>query len=56
MLGYLTSRWQAAGDAKKSGRSSRSAGVKHIVVIYEENHSFDNLYGKWEGVRGLSAR
>src|SRR3954447_6445590 len=26
--------------------------VKHIVVIYEENHSFDNLYGGWEGVRG----
>jgi phospholipase C len=23
-------------------------------VIYEENHSFDNLYGGWEGVRGLS--
>src|SRR4051795_3694213 len=30
------------------------ARVKHIVVIYEENHSFDNLYGGWEGVRGLS--
>src|SRR3954453_3249266 len=27
--------------------------VKHIVVIYEENHSFDNLYGGWEGVRAL---
>ena len=27
--------------------------VKHIVVIYEENHSFDNLYGGWEGVNGL---
>jgi acid phosphatase len=27
--------------------------VKHIVVIYEENHSFDNLYGTWEGVDGL---
>src|SRR3954464_4385860 len=26
--------------------------VKHIVVIYEENHSFDNLYGGWEGVNG----
>ena len=25
----------------------------HIVVIYEENHSFDNLYGKWEGVNGI---
>jgi acid phosphatase len=28
--------------------------VKHMVVIYEENHSFDNLYGGWEGVDGLS--
>jgi acid phosphatase len=27
--------------------------VKRIVVIYEENHSFDNLYGRWEGVNGL---
>jgi acid phosphatase len=22
-------------------------GFKHLVVIYEENHSFDNLYGHW---------
>ena len=29
-------------------------GVKRIVVIYEENHSFDNLYGRWEGVNGLA--
>jgi len=28
-------------------------GIQRIVVIYEENHSFDNLYGKWEGVNGL---
>jgi phospholipase C len=28
--------------------------IGHIVVIYEENHSFDNLYGTWEGVNGLS--
>ena len=27
--------------------------VKRIVVVYEENHSFDNLYGGWEGVNGL---
>ena len=31
------------------------AAVKHFVVIYEENHSFDNLYGGWEGVHGLAA-
>ena len=30
------------------------AKMNHIVVIYEENHSFDNLYGGWEGVRGLA--
>ena len=30
--------------------------IKHIVVIYEENHSFDNLYGGWEGVNGLRQR
>src|SRR5215212_2134193 len=29
------------------------SGVRNIVVIYEENHSFDNLYGGWEGVNGL---
>jgi acid phosphatase len=30
------------------------AKVNHVVVIYEENHSFDNLYGGWEGVDGLA--
>ena len=25
---------------------------KHVVVIYEENHSFDNLYGLWGDVNG----
>ena len=27
---------------------------KNIVVIYEENHSFDNLYGMWGSVNGQS--
>lgn len=27
-------------------------GYKHLVVIYEENHSFDNLYGSWGSVNG----
>jgi phospholipase C len=26
--------------------------IRHIVVIYEENHSFDNLFGGWERVDG----
>ena len=28
--------------------------IKHIVVIYEENHSFDNLFGGWPGANGLN--
>src|SRR4051812_31608889 len=27
--------------------------VKHFVVIYLENHSFDNLYGSFPGANGL---
>ena len=27
-------------------------GYKNLVVIYEENHSFDNLYGTWGRVGG----
>jgi phospholipase C len=27
--------------------------IEHFVVSYQENHSFDNLYGGWERVRGL---
>ena len=27
-------------------------GYQHLVVIYEENHSFDNLYGTWGAVNG----
>jgi phospholipase C len=28
--------------------------IKHIVVVYLENHSFDNLYGQFPGANGLS--
>ena len=39
----------APGGAAAHGKR----GIEHIVVIYQENHSFDNLYGGWEGVNGL---
>jgi phospholipase C len=47
-----------AGATTSAGKPSKSAkgplaNVNHVVVIYEENHSFDNLYGGWEGVDGL---
>ena len=43
----------AAGTAGTSTSAARGrpdrfpGGFKHLVVIYEENHSFDNLYGDW---------
>jgi phospholipase C len=41
------------GSAAYGAGSDRLSRVNHIVVIYQENHSFDNLYGSWEGVNGL---
>lgn len=29
--------------------------IAHLVVIYQENHSFDNLYASWEGVTGSAS-
>ncbi|WP_295445190.1 alkaline phosphatase family protein, partial [uncultured Thiodictyon sp.] len=29
--------------------------INHFVIIYQENNSFDTLYGGWEGVNGLAA-
>jgi acid phosphatase len=40
----------AVADAKKS----RLDRIRNIVVIYEENHSFDNLYGGWPKVDGVA--
>ena len=34
-----------AGDINK---------IKHLVVIYAENHSFDNLYGLFPGAEGIA--
>jgi acid phosphatase len=28
--------------------------IRHFVVIYQENHSFDNLFGGWERVDGVA--
>jgi phospholipase C len=35
-------------------KPSGPAGLEHVVVIYLENHSFDNLYGEFPGANGLA--
>ena len=44
----------AAATAPAVAHDRRDNGIDHIVVIYEENHSFDNLFGGWERVDGLA--
>ena len=51
-VGSLTILATGPALTVQAGADQKFAGVNHIVVIYEENHSFDNLYGGWEGVNG----
>jgi phospholipase C len=37
-----------------TGEGAGLRRLKHIVVIYLENHSFDNLYGEFPGANGLA--
>ena len=43
-----------AGASTAKNAPNKLDKINHIVVIYEENHSFDNLYGGWEGVNGIA--
>ena len=47
----------AAARVADPGRDGDPAlrPLDHIVVIYLENHSFDNLYGEFAGANGLAA-
>jgi phospholipase C len=44
---------QLAGSKDLSGLKGIEK-VKHVVVIYMENRSFDNLYGEFPGANGLA--
>ncbi len=50
VVGSLTATASASPD--KHDGPTVIGGYKHLVVIYEENHSFDNLYGTWSSVNG----
>jgi acid phosphatase len=50
----VVSAGSSAAPRANPGDANKLRKIDHIVVIYEENHSFDNLYGGWERARGLS--
>jgi len=50
--GATTDAAPTSTTAAPSTTAQLPGGYKHLVVIYEENHSFDNLYGDWGSVAG----
>ena len=44
----------AAGCASAQPADADLARIEHIVVIYAENRSFDNLYGLFPGANGIA--
>src|SRR5437773_4277331 len=53
-VGFVTVVATGPALSVQASTDTKFAGINHIVVIYEENHSFDNLYGGWEGINGLA--
>jgi acid phosphatase len=51
LIAFGTAPAASAGPAAASSRPVLGS-YHHLVVIYEENHSFDNLYGGWGSVNG----
>jgi len=51
-LGAAGQPGTAATAAVTTAPQTLPGGYRHLVVIYEENHSFDNLYGGWGQVNG----
>src|SRR4051794_11703371 len=43
----------APRSADAQGATGGIDGIETVVVIYAENHSFDNLYGGFPGADGL---
>jgi phospholipase C len=35
---------------------SNDVPIEHIIVFYQENHTFDNLYSNFQGANGLAVR
>jgi phospholipase C len=51
--GVTTQKSQTA-QASQSNLASGLSPIKHIVVIVEENHTFDNYFGTYPGANGIA--
>src|SRR3954454_5319307 len=44
----------AAGQAPGATAAGPADRINHVIVIYQENWSFDGLYGNFPGANGLA--
>src|SRR5215468_5137676 len=44
----------ARADHRESSSERQLEKIKHIIVIYQENWSFDSLYGQFPGANGYA--
>src|SRR5258708_32237720 len=44
----------AAAGQKPAAAQAGKTRLKHIIIVYMENWSFDSLYGQFPGANGLS--
>jgi len=56
LVAAVVSAGSTVGATTDNNGRGRLSAIDHIVVIYEENHSFDNLFGSWPGVDGLNKK
>jgi phospholipase C len=54
MLSLLLVSPVASAFAASSSTSTESIPLKHIFIIVQENHTFDNYFGYYPGVNGLA--
>src|SRR5215469_15010356 len=50
--GLAGSARAAAATAGQSGRTGTVADLKRVVILMQENRSFDHYYGSLRGIRG----
>jgi phospholipase C len=46
----------ATAAAAKSCADPKLAGIEHIIILMQENRSFDHYFGSYQGVRGFDDR
>src|ERR1700751_6448692 len=55
LLGFVSATTPASHAEDQERKPLRNLNdIKHIIVIYQENWSFDSLYGRFPGANGLA--